>query len=68
VSGSLALIAVLVYRLLSFWLPSIPGAIAYFQLRRTVSRWKGYTIQSKATQSQASAGWSSTAGELEATR
>jgi uncharacterized protein (TIRG00374 family) len=39
VSGSLALIAVLVYRLLAFWLPSIPGAIAYFQLRRTVSRW-----------------------------
>ena len=41
VSGSLALIAVLVYRLLAFWLPSIPGAIAYFQLRRTVSRWEG---------------------------
>ncbi|MGH2832113.1 MAG: lysylphosphatidylglycerol synthase transmembrane domain-containing protein [Solirubrobacteraceae bacterium] len=40
VSGSLALIAVLVYRLLAFWLPSIPGAIAYFQLRRTVSRWE----------------------------
>jgi uncharacterized protein (TIRG00374 family) len=39
ISGSLALIAVLVYRLLAFWLPSIPGAIAYFQLRRTVSRW-----------------------------
>jgi uncharacterized membrane protein YbhN (UPF0104 family) len=68
VSGSLALIAVLVYRLVSFWLPSIPGAIAYFQLRRTVNRWKGYTIQSKATQSQASVGWSGAAGELEATR
>jgi uncharacterized protein (TIRG00374 family) len=40
VSGSLALIAVLVYRLLAFWLPSIPGAVAYFQLRRTVSRWE----------------------------
>jgi putative heme transporter len=39
ISGSLALIAVLVYRLLAFWLPSIPGAVAYFQLRRTVSRW-----------------------------
>jgi uncharacterized protein (TIRG00374 family) len=48
VSGGLALIAVLVYRLLAFWLPSIPGAIAYFQLRRTVARWEGYTIQSKA--------------------
>jgi uncharacterized protein (TIRG00374 family) len=39
VSGSLALIAVLVYRLFAFWLPTIPGAIAYFQLRRTVNRW-----------------------------
>ncbi|HEY2632922.1 MAG TPA: lysylphosphatidylglycerol synthase transmembrane domain-containing protein [Solirubrobacteraceae bacterium] len=70
VSGSLALIAVLVYRLLSFWLPSIPGAIAYFQLRRTVNRWKGYTIQSKATQNQPqpSVDWSPTAGELEASR
>jgi uncharacterized protein (TIRG00374 family) len=40
VSGSLALVAVLAYRLLAFWLPSIPGAIAYFQLRRTVNRWE----------------------------
>ncbi len=40
VGGGLALIAVLVYRLLAFWLPSIPGVIAYFQLRRTVSRWE----------------------------
>lgn len=39
VSGSLALIAVLVYRLFAFWLPTIPGAVAYFQLRRTVHRW-----------------------------
>jgi uncharacterized protein (TIRG00374 family) len=39
VSGSLALIAVLVYRLFAFWLPTIPGAIAYLQLRRTVHRW-----------------------------
>jgi putative heme transporter len=68
VSGSLALIAVLVYRLLSFWLPSIPGAIAYFQLRRTVNHWNSYTIQSKATQAQTSAGWSKASGELEATR
>lgn len=40
VGGALALVAVLVYRLLAFWLPSIPGVIAYFQLRRTVSRWE----------------------------
>jgi uncharacterized protein (TIRG00374 family) len=39
VGASLALIAVLVYRLFAFWLPTIPGAIAYFQLRRTVHRW-----------------------------
>ena len=39
VSGSLALIAVLAYRVFAFWLPTIPGAIAYFQLRRTVNRW-----------------------------
>ncbi|HXA53947.1 MAG TPA: flippase-like domain-containing protein, partial [Solirubrobacteraceae bacterium] len=40
VGGSLALIAVLVYRLIAFWLPSVPGVIAYFQLRRTVGRWE----------------------------
>ncbi|HXB64012.1 MAG TPA: lysylphosphatidylglycerol synthase transmembrane domain-containing protein [Solirubrobacteraceae bacterium] len=43
VGGGLALIAVLVYRLLAFWLPSIPGVIAYFQLRRTVGRWELHT-------------------------
>ena len=32
--------AVLVYRIFTFWLPTIPGAIAYFQLRRTVARWR----------------------------
>lgn len=36
----LALIAVLTYRLFAFWLPTIPGVIAYFQLRRTVQRWE----------------------------
>jgi uncharacterized membrane protein YbhN (UPF0104 family) len=41
VNGSLALIAVLTYRLIAFWLPSIPGGIAYFQLRRAVGRWQG---------------------------
>jgi uncharacterized protein (TIRG00374 family) len=30
---------VLAYRVFTFWLPTIPGAIAYFQLRRTVARW-----------------------------
>jgi uncharacterized membrane protein YbhN (UPF0104 family) len=35
-----AVLAVLSYRAISFWLPTLPGAIAYFQLRRTVARWK----------------------------
>jgi uncharacterized protein (TIRG00374 family) len=35
-----ALPAVLTYRLFAFWLPSIPGAVAYIQLRRTVHRWE----------------------------
>jgi uncharacterized protein (TIRG00374 family) len=37
---SLAVPAVLGYRVFAFWLPTIPGAIAYFQLRRTVARWR----------------------------
>jgi uncharacterized protein (TIRG00374 family) len=40
VDASLALVAVLVYRAFVFWLPTLPGVIAYFQLRRTVERWK----------------------------
>ena len=39
VDGGLALVAVLTYRGFAFWLPTIPGAIAYFQLRKTVSKW-----------------------------
>ena len=36
----LSVLAVLSYRGISFWLPTVPGAIAYFQLRRTVARWR----------------------------
>ncbi len=32
--------AVLVYRLIAFWLPLLPGIVAFFQLRRTVHRWE----------------------------
>lgn len=32
--------AVLVYRLVAFWLPIPPGAVAFFQLRTTIKRWK----------------------------
>lgn len=31
--------AVLVYRLIAFWLPVPPGVIAFLQLRKTVERW-----------------------------
>ena len=33
-------VAVLTYRAFAFYLPTIPGAIAYFQLRKTVADWK----------------------------
>jgi len=39
VPGSQAVVAVLSYRFFAFWLPTIPGAIAYFQLVRTVRIW-----------------------------
>jgi uncharacterized protein (TIRG00374 family) len=35
-----AVLAVLSYRLFAFWLPTVPGVIAYFQLRRRVQRWR----------------------------
>jgi uncharacterized membrane protein YbhN (UPF0104 family) len=51
--------AVLTYRLIAFWLPTIPGIIAYFQLRRTVHGWEeldtqGYTSVSKVLEAKAS--------------
>jgi putative heme transporter len=36
----LAVVAVLSYRAISFWLPTLPGVVAYLQLRRTVARWR----------------------------
>jgi uncharacterized protein (TIRG00374 family) len=50
--------AVLAFRLVAFWLPILPGVIAFFQLRRQVNEWDGevageafYTSESKATAS-----------------
>jgi uncharacterized protein (TIRG00374 family) len=40
VSVELSVVAVLAYRAFAFWLPTLPGAVAYFQLRRTVQRWR----------------------------
>ena len=47
--------AVLTFRLVGFWLPIIPGVIAYFALRKQVNTWGGdggtlsYTSESKVT-------------------
>lgn len=32
--------AVLIYRLVAFWMPIPPGIVAFFQLRKTVHRWE----------------------------
>ncbi|HWD65833.1 MAG TPA: lysylphosphatidylglycerol synthase transmembrane domain-containing protein [Solirubrobacteraceae bacterium] len=39
VSGSTAVLAVLAYRIISFWLPILPGSIAYLRLRSAVAHW-----------------------------
>jgi uncharacterized membrane protein YbhN (UPF0104 family) len=40
VQPSLAVVSVLAYRAFAFWLPTLPGAVAYLQLRQTVHRWR----------------------------
>jgi uncharacterized membrane protein YbhN (UPF0104 family) len=40
VNGQVAIVSVLAYRAFAFWLPTLPGAVAYLQLRRTVHRWE----------------------------
>jgi uncharacterized protein (TIRG00374 family) len=37
VGGHLALLAVLAYRTISYWLPAVPGGFAYWRLRRQFS-------------------------------
>jgi uncharacterized protein (TIRG00374 family) len=46
VSVQSAIVAVLAYRAFSFWLPTLPGGVAYVQLRRTVHRWRAAEIPS----------------------
>ncbi len=51
VDAGLAVVAVLVFRAFTFWLPLLPGVIAFFRLRARVEAWRrerGATIQSKA--------------------
>jgi uncharacterized protein (TIRG00374 family) len=40
VHADLAVLAVLAYRAISYWLPTLPGVVAYFRLRRTVAAWQ----------------------------
>jgi len=40
VDVEVTIVAVLAYRAFAFWLPTLPGAVAYLQLRRTVQRWR----------------------------
>lgn len=40
VNVELSIVAVLAYRAFAFWIPTLPGAVAYLQLRRTMARWR----------------------------
>jgi uncharacterized protein (TIRG00374 family) len=40
--------AVLTYRVIAFWLPIPPGIVAFFQLRKTVTRWEADRDQNAA--------------------
>jgi uncharacterized protein (TIRG00374 family) len=40
INSGQAVIAVLAYRAISFWLPTLPGIAGYIALRRTVHRWE----------------------------
>jgi uncharacterized membrane protein YbhN (UPF0104 family) len=53
VDFNLSVLAVLSYRGISFWLPTLPGAAAYFQLRRTVARWREEQSEPAAATSRA---------------
>jgi uncharacterized protein (TIRG00374 family) len=44
VNVELSVVSVLAYRVLAFWLPTLPGAVAYLQLRRTVNRWRSEPV------------------------
>jgi uncharacterized membrane protein YbhN (UPF0104 family) len=63
VQFNLAVLAVLSYRAIAFWLPTLPGSVAYFQLRRTVARWREEQQPAPAVgaqQASAGLGWSAT--------
>ena len=61
IPGDVVFPAVLMYRVIAFWLPIPPGIVAYFQLRRTVHGWESersgsrelYTSESKVKAAEA---------------
>lgn len=53
VSSDYAISAVLTYRAFAFWLPTLPGAVAYFQLRRRVAGWRAEHQAAQAAVAQA---------------
>ena len=46
----ISVVSVLAYRAIAFWLPTLPGAFAYLQLRRTVHRWEDTPASSASAQ------------------
>jgi uncharacterized protein (TIRG00374 family) len=48
-----ASLVVVTYRAFAFWLPTVPGAIAYLQLRRTVAAWRAERTAAKAAAARA---------------
>jgi uncharacterized protein (TIRG00374 family) len=44
VNVEVSIVAVLAYRVFSFWLPTLPGGVAYLQLRKTVNRWRSERV------------------------
>jgi uncharacterized protein (TIRG00374 family) len=61
VNLELATLSVLSYRAISFWLPTVPGAVAYFQLRRTVGRWRAEELSGLEPPTQQSTASAATA-------
>jgi uncharacterized membrane protein YbhN (UPF0104 family) len=43
-----AVVAVLTYRAISFWLPTLPGLVGYLTLRSTVRGWRSDTVDRSA--------------------
>ena len=48
-----AALVVLAYRAISFWLPTVPGAIAYFRCADKAARWRSEQAAPKSTTGEA---------------